>query len=172
MATATRSVEDILARVISREIIMNPRLRGMWAVLAGGALAVTGLLFLDFFQVPLPFSLDFLAAAGRPLRVLAVLSLVSEGILVADRLAKHDEPPYPALAQAAAIAVAAVGVLAIGVGAVIFLFWNGVLARYLPDWSFLVSLYYGLLLGGAATLLSALPAVGACLIRPLVADRA
>jgi hypothetical protein len=172
MAAPTRSVEEILARVISREIMMNPRLRGMWAVLVGGAVAMTGLLFLDFFQVPLPFTLDFLAAAGPPLRVLAVIALVVEGALVAERLGKHDEPPYPGLAQAAAISVAAIGVLAMGIGAVVFLFWNGVLLRYFPDWSILVTLYYGLLLAGAAMLLSALPAVGACLIRPLVVEHA
>jgi hypothetical protein len=172
MATQTRSMEEILARVISREIMMSPRLRGMWAVLLGGAASATLLLFLDFFEVPLPFSLDFLAAAGHPLRVLAVIALAVEGVLAADRLSRHDEPPYPALAQAAAISVGAIGVISIGLGAVIFLFWNGVLIRYVPDWNFLVTAYYALLLAGGAWLLAALPAVAACLIRPMVADRA
>lgn len=170
MAERARSLEEIIARVISREALLNPKMRGMWAVMLGGALVLSLLLLVDFFQVASPISLDFLAPAGPPYRVLLIVALALEGLLAVGRLARHEEPPYPALTQAAGITVGAVGAIFIGLGLLIFLLWVTLFSVYNPTLLWIPMLYYALLLIGSATLLAALPPLGASLIRPLVRE--
>lgn len=168
VADRPRTLDEIIANVLSREALLNPRMRGMWAVLLGGVSALALLLVAAFFELAPPVSLDFLSPAGPPYLVLLAVALGLEGLLVVDRLIRHEEPPYPALTQAAAVTIAAVGVILVGVGAVLFIVWTAALSGYVPDWTFFAPAYYALLLVGSALLLAALPPFGASLIRPLV----
>jgi hypothetical protein len=170
VATPTKSVEEIVAKLISREALMHPRLRGLWAIQGTGALVLSLILLTDFFAFPLPFSLDFLGAAGRPLRVLLVIAFALEGLLVTHRFARHKEPPYGELAQSAGLALAAGGAILAGIGVVVYLAWTGLFASYYPAVLWVEPFYYILMLIGPSILLAALPALAGSLIRPLVRE--
>ncbi len=170
MATTTRSVEEIVARLISRDAMMHPRLRGLWAIQGGGALFLSLIVLSDFFAWPLPLSLDFLSTVGRPLRVLLVIAFALEGVLVAHRFARHLEPPYGQLAQSAALALAAAGAVLTGIGVVVHLAWSGLFAGYYPGATWVVPSYYILMLVGPCALLAALPGLAGSLIQPLVTE--
>jgi hypothetical protein len=168
MAPARRSVDEIVQSVLGRGALLNPRMRGMLAVLVGGAFAVALLVVADFYKVPSPISLEPLGVAGAPYRALLALAVAVEGLLVADRLMKHEEPPYTTLAQAAAVTLAAVGAILLGVGAVVFLLWTSGLQGHFEGMWQVTESYYLLLLVGSSLVLAGLAAIGPSLIRPLV----
>lgn len=168
MPAAKRSVDEIVQYVLSREALLNPRMRGMVTVLAGGAFAVALLVLADFYKLPSPVSLEPLGVAGAPYRALLAITVAVEGLLVADRLVRHEEPPYLALAQAAAVTLAAVGTILVGLGAVVLLAWNAGLEGHFEGLWQVTEAYYLLLLVGSSLVLAALAAIGPSLMWPLV----
>jgi hypothetical protein len=171
VATQARTMDEIVARLISREALMHPRLRGMWAIQGLGALVLSLILLADFYAWPLPFSVDFLSALGPPLRVLLVLALLAEGVAVAQRFARHREPPYSEFVQSGALALAAAGIVVAGIGLLVYFSWTGLFAHYYAGASWVEPLYYGMMLVGPGALLAALPPLAGSLIRPFVAER-
>lgn len=170
MAAPTGSVEAIRARVISREAMMHPTLRGLWLIQGLGALLVALLLLFDYFQVALPVSFEFLAVAGPPLRVLAAITLGIEGGFVAQRFAKHKEPPYPQFAQSSALGLSSAGAIMMGAGLVMSLVWASLFSGYYPQASVVGSLGPALVLSGAAAMLAGLPTLATSVIRPLILE--
>jgi hypothetical protein len=172
VAGATRSVDEIIARVVLRRSMMHPSLRGLWLAQGVGAVCLALLLLVDYFEVPLPLSFDFLSPAGPPLRVLLLVPLGAVAAAAAYLVRRHEEPPYPQLAQSAALGLASVGALAAAAGVVVYLLWRALVSVHFPGAAWVEDLYPVLLLGGAGALMGALPALAASAIRPFVADRA
>lgn len=168
MPAAKRSVEEIVQYVLSREALLNPRMRGLLAILAGGTAAVALLVLAEFYKVPSPISLELLGIPGAPYRALVALSVLVEGLFVAHRLLRHEEPPYPALAQGAAATLAALGAILIGLGLVVLLAWTYGLEGHFEGLWQVTHAYYLLLLVGSSFVLASLPVVGPSLIRPLI----
>lgn len=168
MPAGKRSVEEIVHYVLSREALLNPRMRGMIAILTGGTFAVALLVLAEFYKVPPPISFEPLGVSGTPYRALIAISVLFEGLFVAHRLMRHEEPPYPTLAQAAAATLAAVGAILIGLGVVVLLAWTYGLEGHFEGLWQVTQAYYLLLLVGSSFVLSALPVVGPSLIRPLI----
>lgn len=140
----------------------------MFAILAGGTFAVALLVVAEFYKLPSPISLEPLGISGPPYRALIVISVLLEGLLAVHRLMRHDEPPYPTLAQAAAATLAAVGAILIGLGTVVLFAWSYGLEGHFEGLWQVKEAYYLLFLVGSSFVLAALPVVGPSLIRPLI----
>lgn len=168
MGDTRRSIEEIVQAVLSREALYSPRMRGVLAVLGGGAFAIALLVVADFHKILAPFSLEPVGIPGAPYRALMAITIGMEGLLVAQRLNRHIEPSYPTLVQAAAVTLSAVGAILLGVGAVVYLAWTSGLSGHFEGVWQVTEAYYLLLLTGSSLVLAGLAAIGPGLIGALV----
>lgn len=165
MAAPTKTIDEIVARIISARAAGHPTLRGMWAVELGAAFALSAVLFVDYFRSPLPFSIEFLGAVGPPLKVLMAIALGVEGLLVANRFASHREPSYAVRVQGTGLTFAAAGAVVAGAGFVLRLLWDALLRGYLVDLNWIPVASAALLLMGGAAFLASLPALVGSTVR-------
>jgi len=158
-------MEDIVASVVRQEHAEAPRLGTMRGLLAGAAAAFGFLLLADTYLPEYAAYASLLEPLGPPLRVLLVFGVAAEGFATAALLYRHEEAPYPVLAQGMATTLAAAGVILLAAGTLLTVLYGLLIGKYWPDLILIAQVGLVVLLVGAGVFLAALAPAACSILR-------
>lgn len=170
VANVTLSIEEIVARVIQQEAWRNPRARDVHLVIFASAAGFAALLLAQLFAFALPPFAEWFAPFGPPWAVLLTLGMLAESFASIGVLLRRREDQHSILAQKVAAGALAVSCMVIGFGAVLFVVWIGLLARYYPDTTWFADVGLALMMAGVAGSVASLPVFATSAIRSRIDD--